>query len=199
MPSKTDPDFHSPAPDPGGNRLCGSQTAINTGMTNHREKHVRVLGIVASSRGIGFAVMEGKNILVDWGVKTVKGDKNARSLSNVGNLIDHYMPDAIALENTRSKGSRRRSRVQALTEEIVTLAESEKIKVKRFSRKQLNLGFIADRPGTKHALAEHLAARFPAELGLRLPPKRKCGMNEDCRMDLFDAVALAAHLLRSRE
>jgi hypothetical protein len=47
--------------------------------------------------------MEGKNILVDWGVKTVKGDKNARSLSNVGNLIAHYEPDAITLENIRSR------------------------------------------------------------------------------------------------
>jgi Holliday junction resolvasome RuvABC endonuclease subunit len=167
-------------------------------MNDRRKKHVRVLGIVASSRGIGFAVMEGKNILVDWGVKTVKGDKNARSLSNIGNLIDHYMPDAIALENTRSKGSRHRSRVQALTEEIVAMAESEHIKVKRFSRKQLNLGFIKDGPGTKYALAEHLAARFPRELGFRLPPKRRAWMNEDCRMDIFDAVALAAHFLRSR-
>jgi RNase H-fold protein (predicted Holliday junction resolvase) len=109
-------------------------------MTNRQKKHIRVLGIVASTRGIGFAVMEGKSLLVDWGVKTVKGDKNARCLSNVGNLISHYEPNAIALENTRSKGSRRRSRVQALTDEIAALAENEKIKVRRFSRKQLDLG-----------------------------------------------------------
>jgi hypothetical protein len=167
-------------------------------MTNRRTKHIRVLGIVASTRGVGFAVMEGKNILVDWGVKTVKGDKNTGSLSKVANLMDHYKPDAIVLENTRSAGSRRRSRVQALTQEIAALAESEKINVKQFSRKQLNLGFINDGPGTKHALAEHLAAHFRDDLGLLLPPKRKCGMNEDCRMDIFDAVALAEHFLRSR-
>jgi hypothetical protein len=167
-------------------------------MSHRREEHVRVLGIVASSRGIGYAVMEGKNILVDWGVKTVKGDKNGRSLSKVANLIAHYKPNAIALEDTQSPGSRRRSRVQALTDEIVALAESEHLNVSRFSRKQLNFEFIKDRPETKHALAEYLASRFSEDLGVHLPPKRKCGMNEDCRMDIFDAVALAEHFLRSR-
>jgi hypothetical protein len=168
-------------------------------MSHPRTKHIRVLGIVASSRGIGFDVMEGKNILVDWGVKTVKGDKNGRSLSKVANLIAHYEPNAIALEDTRSAGSRRCSRVQTLTKQIAALAEGEHLKVKQFSRKQLNLEFIKDRPGTKHALAEYLASRFSDDLCVHLPPKRRCGMNEDCRMDIFDAVALAEHFLRSRE
>ena len=82
---------------------------------------------------------------------------------------------------------------------FAAMAEREHIKVTRFSRKQLNLAFIAEGPGTKHALAEHFATRFRKELGFRLPPKRKCGMNEDCRMDMFDAVALAAHFLKGRE
>jgi len=51
--------------------------------------------------------------------------------------------------------------------------------------------FFADGQGTKHALAEILAARFPEELGCRLPPKRRPWMSEDYRMDIFDAVALA--------
>ena len=168
-------------------------------MTNQRRGHVRVLGIVASARGIGFAVMEEKSVLVDWGVKTVKGDKNSRSLSNVANLMDHYKPDAIVLENTRSDGSLRRQRVRVLNGEIASLAQSERIKVTQFSRKQLNLGFIAQGPETKHALAEHIAARFPDELGFRMPQKRRAYTNEDSRMDIFHAVALADHFLRSGE
>jgi hypothetical protein len=160
--------------------------------------HMRVLGIAPSSRGFGFALMEGDNVLVDWGVKRVKGDKNARSLSNVANLIEHYKPNAIVLENTRSQGSRRRSRVQALIEDIVELAKEQNITVKRFSRKQLNRGFIKEKRGTKHTLATYLAARFPEELGFRLPPKRQIWMNQDYRMDIFDAVALAEHFLQSR-
>jgi hypothetical protein len=125
------------------------------------------------------------------------GDKNARCLANVANLIAHYEPNVIALENTGSEGSRRGSRVQELIQEIVALAEDENIKVKQFSRKELNLGFFSEAQGTKHAVAEYLAARFPEELGLRLPPKPRAWMNKDSRMYIFDAVAFAEHFFKS--
>ena len=163
-----------------------------------RIEHTRVLGIVASSRGIGFAVMEGKNTLVDWGAKMLTGDKNAASLSNITKLIRQYRPDAIALENTRPNRSERGERVQALAYEIAALARSYNITVARFTRKQLNRALIPDKRGTKYAVAEYLAARYPQELGLRLPRKRRNYDNEDPRMDLFDAVALAEHFLRTR-
>ena len=167
-------------------------------MKTLHSNNIRVLGIAPSAYGCGFAVIEGENTLVDWGVKSVKGgDKNARCLSNVGNLIAHYRPNVIAIEDTRTKGSRRSARIRALIEEIVILAKDEKIKVKRCSRKQVNLDFLSDEQGTKHALADYLVARFPKEL--RLPPKRRLWTSDDCRMDIFDAVALAEHFLRSRE
>ena len=162
-------------------------------------KNVRVLGIAPSTRGVGFAVMEGTNTLVDWGVKTVKGDKNARSLSYVADLVTQYEPNVIALEDAWSKGTRRSSRIQDLIQEIVALAEGENIKVKRFSRKQVRSGHFTQGRGTKHDLALNLAARFPEELGFRVPRKREPWMSEDSRMDMFDAVALAEHLLRSLE
>ena len=161
-------------------------------------KNVRVLGLAPSSRGIGFALMEGKNTLVDWGVKSVKGEKNLRSLSKVADLITLYEPNVIALEDTRSQGSRRCSRIQALFQEIVALAEGENIKVRRFSRKQIRFEHFTEAPATKYAMAESLAARFPEELGFRLPRKRRLWTSEDPRMDMFDAVALAEHFLRSK-
>ena len=168
-------------------------------MKPFNSKHIRVLGIAPSSRGFGFALMEGKNVLVNWGIKVVKGgDKNSRCLANVVNLIAHYEPNVIALENTRSGGSRRGSRVQRLIQEIIALAKDERINVKQFSRKELSFGFFSEAQETKHAVAEYLAARFPEELGLRLPPKRRAWMNEDSRMHIFDAVALAYHFLRAK-
>ncbi|HZM02673.1 MAG TPA: hypothetical protein VFC44_06590 [Candidatus Saccharimonadales bacterium] len=162
-------------------------------------KHIRVLGIAASWQGIGFAVMENESRLVDWGSKRGNGDKNARCLSHVGNLVAQYAPNVIALESTRLEGSRRHLRVQSLIDQIVRMAEEEKIKVKRFSRKELSAGFLSNDEGTKHDVALHLAARFPEELGFRLPRKHTLLVNEDCRMDMFDAVALAEHFLRSGE
>jgi Holliday junction resolvasome RuvABC endonuclease subunit len=148
-----------------------------------------VLGIAPSSRGVGFAVMEGENTLIDWGVKTVKGDKNVQSISKMANLIDHYRPDVIALEDVQSKEFRRRSRVQALIGEIMEMARDERIKVKTFSRKQMH-----STHGTKHASAQYYANRFKEELGFRLPEKRRITTSEPYQMDIFDAVALAENV-----
>src|SRR5205814_2322241 len=124
-------------------------------------------------RGFGFAVMDEKEKLVDWGVKSVKGDKNTRSLSHVANLIEHYRPNTIVLEDSRSPGTRRNSRIHALIRDIVVMAQGETIEVKQFPRKQLRSGFFSNGRGTKHALAEQLASRFPDELACRLPRKRR--------------------------
>jgi hypothetical protein len=169
-------------------------------MKKLKTEEIRVLGLAPSSYGCGFAVMEGKNVLVAWGVKTLKGgDKNARSLSNVANLIAQYEPNVIALENTKSPASRRSPRIQALIGEIAALAKEGGVIVKQFSRKQLSIAFLSDERGTKHALAAFLANRFPEELGPSLPAKRRLWESDDCRMDIFDAVALAGHLLQSWE
>lgn len=165
-------------------------------MKSPHQTNILVLGIFPSSRGVGFALMAAGNTLIDWGVKSVKsGNKNARSLSKVGDLIDHYHPDVIVVEDGR--GSRRSARVQALTEEIIRLAEGECIKVERYSRKQVIGGFSSNDKETKQGRAEYIAARFPEELSFRLPTRRRPWTSEDYRMDIFDAVALAEHYFRS--
>ncbi len=149
------------------------------------------MAIAPSTRGFGYAVLEGHKELVDWGVKSVEGDKNAGSIEKVEEMIALYNPQVMVLEDTVAKGSRRSARIQALTKRLIALAESRAIKVALFSQEQVRRVFFADGRGTKHALAEIIAKRFPEELSFRLPPKRRPWMSEDSRMDVFDAVALA--------
>jgi len=165
-------------------------------MKSYNDRNIRVLGIAASTRGFGFAVMDEK-ALIDWGVKVVNGgSKNARCLSNVANLIARYEPDAIALEDPKT--SRRGSRVKALIRKIVALAKKEKIKVKQFAGKEVSLGLLKRENGTKRALAKHVAARYPEELGFRLPQrKRRDYDSEDYRMYIFEAVGLAQNCLQN--
>jgi Holliday junction resolvasome RuvABC endonuclease subunit len=153
-------------------------------------KYPRILAIAPSTRGFGYAVLEGHNILVDWGVRSIKGDKNAGSIEKVEKMIALYEPQVMVLEDTGAKESRRSPRIQALTKQLIAVAESRTIKVALFPRKQVRQVFFADGCGTKHALAEIIARQFPEELGFRLPPKRRPWMSEDSRMDIFDAVAL---------
>lgn len=168
-------------------------------MKNTYSNHFRILAIAPSSRGFGFAVLEGEEKLVDWGVKSIKGDKNTGSIAKVVEMISHYQPGVIVFEDYSAKHSRRSARIRALGKKIIALAEIRNVTVVLFSREQVRQVFFADGLGTKYALAEMLAARFPEELASRLPPKRRPWMSEDYRMDIFDAVALALALrLRKR-
>lgn len=161
-------------------------------MNQINPKHFRILAIAPSTRGFGFAVLEGQETLVDWGVKTVKkGGKNKQSLAKVEKLIADYQPGVLVLEDVSAKNSRRQPRIRKLCQQIITMAANRKVMVKLFSRDQVRKTFIADGRGTKHAVAEIIAKRFPGQLVLQLPPKRKPWMSEDSRMNIFDAVALA--------
>lgn len=156
------------------------------------QKHVRILSIAPSTRGFGFAVLDVGGTLANWGTKTAKGkDKNAESLVKANEVIGHYRPDVLVLEDTSAKHSRRAPRIRKLSKRIIKLAAKNKLRVRLFSREQVMKSFFPDGKGTKYALAELIAQKFPEELAHRLPPERREWMCEDSRIAIFDAVALA--------
>ena len=80
-------------------------------MNQLSENHTRVLAIDPSYREFGYAVLEGPNGLLDYGVRTTRRDKNAASLREIARLIDYWQPDVLAIEDYTAKGSRRCLRV----------------------------------------------------------------------------------------
>lgn len=141
------------------------------------------------TRGFGYAVLDGDGTLADRGVRTVTGDKNKQSLESAVALIAHYQPGVLVLEDASAKDSRRSLRIRELTKQIAAAARG--VKVKLYSQEKVRCAYFAEGKGTKHALAEIIASRFPEDLGLQVPPKRKPWDSEDYRMGIFDAVALA--------
>jgi Holliday junction resolvasome RuvABC endonuclease subunit len=166
-------------------------------MTHNHKKYFRIIGISPSMWGFGFALLEGNNVLVDWDAKITSKDKNARCLKEVDRLINLYAPDAMALFDY-SAGSKRSLRVQRLNRCMIALAKKHRIKVELFTPEKVAQLFFPDGGGTKHDMAEVLAKRFSDEIGFRLPPKRAAWMNQDRRMDIFDAAALAVAFRRKR-
>jgi hypothetical protein len=153
-------------------------------------QHTIILGISPSARGLGFAILEAPGTLIDWGVKSVSGGKNAGAFTKVSELISHYQPDSIAIEDIPQKTPGRARRVKTLNEQIVSIAKTSAVNIALLSRQQIRTFFFVHGVGTKHALAELLAKRFPEELASRLPPKRQPWMSEDYRIGIFEAVAL---------
>jgi len=155
-------------------------------------KEFRVLAIAPVTRGFGFAVLEGQDTLVNWGVKVVngKGNKNAKILPKVEELIAHYQPGLLVMEDASAKGSLRHPRIQRLVQQISKMAIIQKVNVTLFSREQVKKILFSDGQWTKHGLAEIVAKQFPEQLGSKLPPKRTAAMREHYQMGIFDAVAL---------
>jgi hypothetical protein len=151
----------------------------------------RILAVSLSSRGFGYAVMEGNNRVVAYGNKVINKNKNARVLVHIEKVITRYRPNLLVLQDVNAKGTHRDPRIKELNRKIITLMKKRKLKTAKLSGTNLRITLLDNPKGTKHEMAESLAKRFPDELASRLPPKRNFYNSEDVRMDIFDAVALA--------
>lgn len=161
-------------------------------MNHHHAQRTRLLAIALTSRGLGFAVLEGEMSLIESGHTSVRnGDKNARCLAKVEMLSALYRPDVMILEDAAAKGSKRHRRIKRLYRGLKSFAKKRKLAVHIVSRQQVRCLLLGNEDGTKQQIADVLAKRFPLELAFRLPPKRRPWQSADARMDIFDAVALA--------
>lgn len=159
-------------------------------MSRSRLGERRVLAIDPTSRGFGFAVLEGPERLLDWGVAQARRNKHAQCLARIADLIRYYEPAAIVAEDGTGQGSRRCLRVLLLLRDARKLAVKNQIVMRSFSRSKVRRTFSEEKALTKYQIAKIIAGRFP-ELVPRLPPFRKSWMSEDDRMSIFDALALA--------
>lgn len=158
----------------------------------NQAQEIRVLAIDPTHRGFGFAVLEGPDSLIDWGVRMARQDKQAECLRKVRSLLEQYRPMAVVLEDCAVRGSRRCPRVRRLVERIRTVALSAGVSVRLVSRVQVRRAFAPT--STKHVIACAVAERF-SELAPLLPPRRKPWMPEHYNSAIFDALALGLTFL----
>lgn len=154
-----------------------------------RRDDQRVLAIDPTSRGFGYAVLEGAALLVDWGiVETTRAD-NQWVVAHVTERVRRYSPDVLILEDTRVVGARRRSRIRSLLCELEN-SSGQGLDVALVARRDV-LGLFARASATnKEQIADTILQHFPELVPWR-PPIRKVWMSEDARMAIFDAVAFA--------
>ena len=149
----------------------------------------RVLGVDPFSRGVGFAVLEGADSLIDWGLKSTGRAHNEKAVRVIEALISRFQPDVLALEDSNSPDSRRCARVEKLLDRIAK-GENKHVQVRLISRRHLRRIGSLPQASTKYGRACLIAERFP-ELQAFLPPVRKAWMAEDDRMAIFDAAGFA--------
>lgn len=152
--------------------------------------YTRIIAITPGTRGFGYAIFEGSDMLIDWGIKTVSGDKNNEYVEKVEEMISFYKPDVLVMEHHEAQKSRRSDRTRSLSRRILALAKKNMLPVKEFPCKKVRQIFFGEGIGTKHALAQIIANQFPEELGHWLPHKRRAWESESYSINIFEAVAL---------
>jgi hypothetical protein len=145
----------------------------------------------ASDRSDASRIREGPERLIDWGTRHVQGHKNRASIAAAGELISHYRPQILVLEDVGARHCRRRRGVRELVEALDHYGRERGLTVRKMARVKARRALSAS---NKAQTAQAIAARFP-KLTHQLPPERKPWMSEDPRMAIFDAAALALVLL----
>lgn len=158
-------------------------------MTNNSPSNL-VLSLYPFSRGFAFVLFEGPESPFDWGVKEIKEKhKNTKTLEAIKKLIDRYRPEALVIEDTTGKESRRTARIRKLYRMLVHFAAAEYVDLHRCSKSEVKACFASVGARTKYEIAMAIATQIPA-FAHRVPRVRKPWMSEDPRQSLFDAAAL---------
>jgi len=155
----------------------------------------RVLAVDPASRGLGFAVLEEPDVLIDWGFRETRTDRNARCLAHLISMITKFKPDVLVVEDFGTQ-TRRPARVRELVDALESAANEAGLPCRRISRKCVRAKFPACR--TKYDVARELANRF-SEIKPWCPPTRKIWLTEDPRINIFDALSLAVTHLSDAE
>lgn len=150
-------------------------------------KTPRILAIDPAGRGFGFAVLEGGERLIDWGVKATGNKREGGAMSFFADLIARYEPDVLVLEDIRSE-TRRSAWAREFLKLIRLHAGRRGLLVRSFTRRRVQNTFREADAVTRHQIATRIADRFPI-LRLHLPPRRRTWMPEDRRMAIFDAAS----------
>lgn len=150
----------------------------------------RVLAIAAHPTGFGYAVSEMPTPFINWGLSRPRPVENARLLKAVERLLDEVPIDALLLEDTSTRGNRKRARTKRFLAAVAALAKRRHVLIRRYARREFR-GAAKNRG----AMASEIASRLP-EFAPRLPGPRKWYDPESPWVALFDAAALVLTFLR---
>jgi hypothetical protein len=145
----------------------------------------RILALDVRARRFGFAMFEGPDELLDWGVKSFRQGVNAVKVpasQKIAGLLSEFRPHVVVVEESPLREN------FWLMGTILSVARKQNIPTRTVSRAAVQKRF-AGQAQDKHGIAVILSGRF-SELAERVPLKRKPWQSEDYRMSIFDATAL---------
>jgi len=151
-----------------------------------------VVALAVRAGWLGFAVVEHRRRLVDWGMVFYRSTSMAKvgaAKRRVRSLIASFAPSLIAAEISEVAASRDAPASRTLVRFIRTEAHAKSIPFRSMSRESVRSAFSEFNARSKDEIAAVLAGLYP-ELRWKLPPRRRTWEKEHYRIALFDAIAV---------
>jgi len=151
----------------------------------------RLLGIAIRAPWLGFAELDARGRLLDWGMifyqrRTADELRSAKRRLNA--ILARTNPTFIVIVLPGLKANERIASVRSVARSLRAAASRRSIQVVRLRRSAIRAAFAPCRARSKYQIAVALARAFP-EVSQKLPPVPKFWEKEDSKMALFDALA----------
>ena len=152
-----------------------------------------ILGIDPTKRGLAFVFFEGGR-LIDWGIRHAGDD-----IDNLEAILTLCPADLIVLEDPDAERSERRPQMRTALLRLAHAAAALGLLVVEVRRFEVREGWRERGVTRKHAVANAIAEDFPA-LEVFVPrPRSKPYMDEEARVQIFDAASLVLHAFGTAE
>ncbi|MGE0637672.1 MAG: hypothetical protein AB7P01_14600 [Bacteroidia bacterium] len=160
-------------------------------MTNEKLPREKIiLALYPNNNGFGYAFFENAQTPIDCGMAKVRPISNSGCLKRIKSFIAYVKPTMIILQRLEGSKSWKTKRVKTLIQEIATYAQSQRLKVKEYSRDNILAVFSQFRAQTKYEIAKRICHWLP-QFKNKMPKQRLIYEPESYSMGMFDAISLA--------
>jgi Holliday junction resolvasome RuvABC endonuclease subunit len=152
----------------------------------------RILAIAIRSQRLGYAVLDGSNKLLDWGMVFYRrngGKQVATTAKRISSLLELYAPSMIVVEQSELRQVRNVGGLRLLSKLLRREAARQSVKFHATKQLDVRKAFRSFDAKSKDDVAAALARMFP-EVAYKLPHRRKVWESEHSIMPMFDAIAI---------
>jgi hypothetical protein len=156
---------------------------------------LRALSVEPTTTGFAYALLEGSERLVDWGLAELRHQSRAALESRLSKLLRRAAPDVVIIEDVLAsrKGTRSREKAHLLLQHAARFGVEGVV----VSRLRVRRMFAAC--GTSSWDVAVAVSRWFPELEPWLPRKRRPWESADRRIGIFAAAGVALTYLREHE
>jgi hypothetical protein len=153
------------------------------------ENFEKILSVYPNSKGYAYVLMEGPIKVLENKMISISPVDNTKILKEIADLLKKHTPDALILEDTDCKFSRKSGRGKQLLRSLSLSSKHRGIHVYSYTREDIRFVFEVWRAKTKYEIAEVIAKNITG-FEMLLYPKPTYPDSQKYLTGLFDAVSL---------